>query len=105
MNKGNTDGHPMKVEDRFTELKTQHEGALIAYIYAGDPTPEATAEIVRAGVDIVGLGLSFSDPIADGPTIQASIERALDSSMNPDIFFDLVRSLDVYSVAKREGVA
>jgi len=89
----------MKIKDKFTELKSRNEGALIAYICAGDPTPEATAEIVHAlvsgGADIIELGLPFSDPIADGPTIQASIERALDSGMNPDIFFDLVRSLDV----------
>ena len=89
----------MKLEDKFTELKTRAEGALIAYICAGDPTPDDTAEIVhalvRGGADIVELGLPFSDPIADGPTIQASIERALEAGMNPDIFFDLARSLDV----------
>ncbi len=88
----------MKIKDKFTELKSRDEGALIAYICAGDPTPEATTEIVHAlvsgGADIIELGLPFSDPIADGPTIQASIERALDAGMNPDIFFDLVRSLD-----------
>jgi tryptophan synthase alpha chain len=89
----------MKLKDKFTELKTRDEGALIAYICAGDPTPDDTAEIVhallRGGADIVELGLPFSDPIADGPTIQASIERALEAGMNPDIFFDLARSLDV----------
>lgn len=89
----------MKLKDKFTELKTRHEGALIAYICAGDPTPEATAEIVhalaRGGADVIELGLPFSDPIADGPTIQAAIERALDANMNPDIFFDLAGSLDV----------
>ena len=89
----------MKLEDKFTELKSRDEGALIAYICAGDPTPKGTAEIVHAlvsgGADIIELGLPFSDPIADGPTIQASIERALDAGMNPDIFFELARSLDV----------
>ncbi|MEA3281263.1 MAG: tryptophan synthase subunit alpha [Euryarchaeota archaeon] len=89
----------MNIKDKFTELKTRNEGALIAYICAGDPTPEGTAEIVhalaRGGADVIELGLPFSDPIADGPTIQASIERALDAGMNPDIFFDLARSLDV----------
>jgi len=89
----------MKLEDKFTELKSRDEGALIAYICAGDPTPEGTTEIVhalvRGGADIIELGLPFSDPIADGPTIQASIERALEAGMNPDIFFELARSLDV----------
>ena len=96
MNKGD---HPMKLEDKFTELKSRDEGALIAYICAGDPTPEGTTEIVhalvRGGADIIELGLPFSDPIADGPTIQASIERALEAGMNPDIFFELASSLDV----------
>ena len=89
----------MNLQDKFTELKSRHEGALIAYICAGDPTPEATVEIVhalaRGGADVIELGLPFSDPIADGPTIQAAIERALDAGMNPDIFFDLAGSLDV----------
>ncbi|MCK5109493.1 MAG: tryptophan synthase subunit alpha [Methanosarcinales archaeon] len=62
----------MKLKDKFTELKSRDEGALIAYICAGDPTPEATAEIVRGCADIIQLSRPFSDPIADGPTIQAS---------------------------------
>jgi len=89
----------MKLNDKFTELKPRNEGALIAYICAGDPSPDGTTAIVhalvRGGADIIELGLPFSDPIADGPTIQASIERALDSGMNPDIFFELAGSLDV----------
>jgi tryptophan synthase alpha chain len=89
----------MNIKDKFTELKTRNEGALIAYICAGDPTPDDTVAIVhalvRGGADVIELGLPFSDPIADGPTIQASIERALDAGMNPDIFFDLAHSLDV----------
>ena len=89
----------MKLNDKFTELKPRNEGALIAYICAGDPSPDDTAAIVhalvRGGADIIELGLPFSDPIADGPTIQASIERALDSGMTPDIFFELAGSLDV----------
>jgi tryptophan synthase alpha chain len=55
--------------------------ALIAYITAGDPTPEKTPELVfaleRGGVDLVELGVPFSDPIADGPVIQRGAERAL----------------------------
>lgn len=89
----------MKLKDKFTELKANHEGALIAYICAGDPTPDDTISIVhalvRGGADIIELGLPFSDPIADGPTIQTAIERALDADMNPDLFFKLAGSLDV----------
>ena len=47
MNTGDTDGHPMKIEDKFTELKSRDEGALIAYICAGDPTYEAKQEGYR----------------------------------------------------------
>ncbi|MCK5660265.1 MAG: tryptophan synthase subunit alpha [Methanosarcinales archaeon] len=77
-----------------------HKGpALIAYICAGDPTIEATKDIVRSlvkgGADIIELGLPFSDPVADGPTIQAAIERALDSGMNPDKYFEMAAELDV----------
>lgn len=73
--------------------------ALIAYICAGDPSIEATKDIVRSlvkgGADIIELGLPFSDPVADGPTIQAAIERALDSGMNPDKYFEMAAELDV----------
>ena len=55
--------------------------ALIAYITAGDPTPEKTPDLVaaleRGGADLIELGVPFSDPIADGPVIQRGAERAL----------------------------
>jgi tryptophan synthase alpha chain len=60
--------------------------ALIAYITAGDPTPEKTPELVaaleRGGVDLIELGVPFSDPIADGPVIQRGAERALKAGTN-----------------------
>ena len=60
---------------------------LIGYITAGDPTPEQTPEIadalIRGGVDILELGLPFSDPIADGPTIQTASLRALNAGTTP----------------------
>jgi len=88
----------MKISEKFRELKKKKEGALIAYICAGDPTPEKTKEYVealaRGGADIIELGLPFSDPVADGPTIQAGIERALAGGMNPDIYFEMVGSLN-----------
>lgn len=90
----------MKISEKFSELKKKKEGALIAYICAGDPTPEATKEyvtaLVRGGADIIELGLPFSDPVADGPTIQAGIERALNGGMTPDIYFKTVGSLRVH---------
>jgi tryptophan synthase alpha chain len=62
-------------------------GALIGYITAGDPNPEFTPIIadalIKGGVDILELGLPFSDPIADGPTIQAASQRALNAGTTP----------------------
>ncbi|SDF21526.1 tryptophan synthase, alpha chain [Methanolobus vulcani] len=87
----------MRIADKFTELKEKNEKALIAYVCAGDPSAEATKEIVHAlvkgGADIVELGLPFSDPVADGPTIQAASTRALEAGMNPDVYFEMAASI------------
>ncbi|HIH87260.1 MAG TPA: tryptophan synthase subunit alpha, partial [Methanosarcinales archaeon] len=86
----------MRISDKFDELKTKKEGALITYVCAGDGnTAGIVHALIRGGADIVELGLPFSDPIADGPTIQASIERALDAGMNPDRYFEMVKGLGV----------
>lgn len=67
----------------FATLASHGEKALITYLMAGDPSPEATPPLVaamaRAGADIVELGIPFSDPLADGPIIQAAGQRALRS--------------------------
>ncbi|MGM0387501.1 MAG: tryptophan synthase subunit alpha [Natrinema limicola] len=72
--------------------------ALITYITAGDPSLEATKEYVealdRGGADLIELGLPFSEPIAEGPTIQAAINRALDAGTTPQAFFELVDDLE-----------
>ncbi len=72
---------------------------LIVYICAGDPNPESTPDLVkrlvRAGADIVELGLPHSDPIADGPTIQAAAQRAIAAGMNTDIYFRVAAEADV----------
>ncbi|MEF8771288.1 tryptophan synthase subunit alpha [Halodesulfurarchaeum sp.] len=74
-------------------------GALVPYLVAGDPTPEDTAEyaqaLVNGGADVLELGLPFSEPVADGPTIQAGIRRALDAGMTPDRYLDLIDRLDL----------
>jgi tryptophan synthase alpha chain len=68
---------------RFSTLKTGHSKALVTFVTAGDPDLAATEEIIylleEAGADIIELGVPFSDPMADGPTIQLSSERALAS--------------------------
>lgn len=65
----------------FSELKKTGKKALIPYVTAGDPTPAVTVDmmhgLVDAGADIIELGVPFSDPMADGPTIQLACERAL----------------------------
>lgn len=65
----------------FEGLKKQNKAALIAYLTAGDPTPERTpalvAALIRGGADLIELGVPFSDPIADGPVIQRGVDRAL----------------------------
>jgi len=71
--------------------------ALITYVVAGDPDPESTEEYVealaRGGADVIELGLPFSEPIAEGPTIQAGIVRALEAGMTPDRFFELAAEI------------
>lgn len=70
-----------RIDKKFQELKEKKRKAFIAYITAGDPDLAATGKIVlaleKAGVDIIELGIPFSDPMADGPVIQAASLRAL----------------------------
>jgi tryptophan synthase alpha chain len=75
------------IEQAFQKQKQQGNAALVGYIMAGDPNPEATPQIadalIRGGIDVLELGLPFSDPIADGPTIQAASIRALAAKTTP----------------------
>ena len=70
-----------RIKQTFAQLKAQHKAALIPFITAGDPDPQLTVQILHglaaAGADIIELGVPFSDPMADGPTIQRASERAL----------------------------
>lgn len=70
-----------RIAQTFTALKAQNKKALIPFITAGDPSPAQTVplmhKLVEAGADILELGVPFSDPMADGPTIQRASERAL----------------------------
>jgi tryptophan synthase alpha chain len=86
-----------RIDAKFEELRNRGEGALIAFVTAGDPTIRATPKIAKAledaGADMIELGLPFSDPIADGPTIQAAAERALKSGMNTDAYFATIKKI------------
>lgn len=70
-----------RIANTFSTLKTQGKKALIPFITAGDPGPEQTVplmhSLVKAGANIIEIGVPFSDPMADGPTIQRASERAL----------------------------
>jgi tryptophan synthase alpha chain len=70
-----------RIEERFEVLKKEGRKAFVAYLTAGDPDLKTTAKLIpaleAAGVDIVEIGVPFSDPTADGPTIQAASQRAL----------------------------
>jgi tryptophan synthase alpha chain len=73
----------------FQRLKAQGDGALVGYVTGGDLearfTPAIAEALVKGGVDILELGIPFSDPIADGPTIQAASVRALEAGTTPKI--------------------
>ena len=70
-----------RISDRFKQLKAENKKALVIFIAAGDPSLKVTEQLVEAaydsGADIVELGVPFSDPLADGPVIQASFHRAI----------------------------
>jgi len=86
-----------RIDRAFARAKTEHRAALITYVCAGDPSLEATAKIVplleKAGADLIELGIPFSDPIADGPTIQAASQRALASGTTAGRVLDLVQTV------------
>lgn len=88
-----------KISEKFDELREKKEGALIGYVMAGDPTFEASSEVVKAlakgGADIIELGFPFSDPVADGPTIQVAGQRALAEGMDIERYFAFARALEV----------
>lgn len=77
---------------KFAELRSRSEKALVLYVTAGDPSladlPQILETLIEGGTDIIEIGIPFSDPIADGPTIQASTQRALDRSVTPAAVFE-----------------
>jgi tryptophan synthase alpha chain len=86
-----------RIDKKFKSLKAQGRKAFIAYICAGDPGLSTTEKLVlefdKEGVDIVELGIPFSDPLADGPTIQRASQRALKKCVNISKIFGLVKRL------------
>jgi len=84
-----------RIETRFAKCRAENRAALVTYIMAGDPDPETSLAIMRAlpkaGADIVEFGMPFTDPMADGPAIQASGLRALKAGQNTVKTLELVR--------------
>jgi tryptophan synthase alpha chain len=89
--------NPTRISKRFAELRASGELGIVAYITAGDPSLDATLQFVlalaEAGADLIELGVPFSDPLADGPTIQRASERALKSGTTLAGVLDLVRRI------------
>ncbi len=86
-----------RISNRFAELRAAGELGIVAYITAGDPSLDATHKFVlalaEAGADVIELGVPFSDPLADGPTIQRACERALKSGTTLAGVLELVRRI------------
>ena len=85
-----------RIDDTFARLRSEGKKAFVAYMMAGDPDEATSAEVLaclpRAGVDVIELGMPFTDPMADGPTIQLAGQRALESGMTLNKVLDMVRA-------------
>ena len=94
-------GIETRIRSAFEALRSCGELGMVAYITAGDPSVEATLKFVlalaEAGADVIELGVPFSDPLADGPTIQRASERALKSGTTLSRVIDLVRRIRLSS--------
>jgi tryptophan synthase alpha chain len=92
-----------RLHDTFARCRAENRAAFVAYICAGDPDFETSIAACRAllanGVDILELGVPFSDPLADGLTNQLAAQRALESGMTAAQVFELVRRIRAFSQA------
>jgi tryptophan synthase alpha chain len=84
-----------RIDTRFAELKKAGRAAFVTFVMAGDPDPATSLEIIKAlpkaGADVIELGMPFTDPMADGPSIQAAGLRALKAGMTLKKTLELVR--------------
>ncbi|MEN3288076.1 MAG: tryptophan synthase alpha chain [Bradyrhizobium sp.] len=85
-----------RIDARFAQLKTEGRSAFVTFVMAGDPDPETSLAIVKAlpqaGADVIELGMPFTDPMADGPSIQAAGLRALKAGMTLKKTLAMVKS-------------
>src|SRR5688500_6304627 len=86
-----------RLQHAFRKLREERRAGLVIYVTAGDPDLETTERLVpeleRAGADVVEIGVPFTDPLADGPSVQAATERALKSGATLEQILDLVARL------------
>ena len=84
-----------RIDDTFARLRAEKRKAFVTYIMCGDPDLETSLQVMKglpgAGVDIIELGMPFTDPMADGPTIQLAGQRALNNGMTMNKVLDAVR--------------
>ena len=84
-----------RIDKRFAALKEEGRAALVTFLMAGDPDYETSLAIIKtlpkSGADVIELGMPFTDPMADGPSIQVAGQRALKAGMTVDGTFDMVR--------------
>ena len=98
--------NPTRIDERFAQLKKDGKKGFVAYLTGGDPSLDAGLEIVKrledAGADLIEYGVPFSDPLADGPTIQAASQRALERERGALLFrVDAVAQGVIYGYAQR----
>ena len=86
-----------RYENMFSRLDAVNQGAFVPFVMLGDPDKETSLKIIKqlvdSGADALELGIPYSDPIADGPTIQAASIRALANKITPDDCFDIITSI------------
>ena len=86
-----------RYQHTFARLAANNEGAFVPFVTIGDPNRDQSMAIIEtliaAGADALELGIPFSDPVADGPTIQKATSRALNAGINPDICFEMISEI------------
>ena len=98
-----------RIVERFDQLRQRGQKGFIVYIGAGDPNLDATRELAlaftQAGVDVLELGVPFSDPLADGPVNQLAAQRGLDSGTTPPKVLETVAAIrrDSHAVDRYAG--
>ena len=92
-----------RIQEAFARARAENRAAFVAYVCAGDPDFDTSVEVCRAllanGVDILELGVPFSDPLADGLTNQLAAQRALEGGMTAARVFELVKRVREFSAA------